>query len=78
MRITGHRLRRLRRAAITALLSLLLAAAVDTAATASSSASSAGAGTTYTGVLDGAGYRVEVPGQWNGTLILWSHADYFG
>jgi len=25
------------------------------------------------GVLDGAGYRVEVPENWNGTLVMWAH-----
>ncbi|MFI6094750.1 alpha/beta hydrolase family protein [Lentzea sp. NPDC051213] len=28
---------------------------------------------TYTGTIDGAGYRVETPERWNGTLILFSH-----
>lgn len=27
----------------------------------------------YWGVLDGAGYRIEVPGEWNGDLVLWAH-----
>lgn len=27
----------------------------------------------YTGTIDGADYRVEVPEQWNGTLLLYSH-----
>jgi len=31
---------------------------------------------TYTGTLGGAKYRVEVPQQWNGTLVLYSHG-YF-
>ncbi len=30
----------------------------------------------YQGTIDGAEYRAEVPGNWNGTLILWSHAAY--
>ncbi len=30
----------------------------------------------YQGTIDGAAYRAEVPGNWNGTLILWSHAAY--
>ena len=25
------------------------------------------------GVLNGAGYRIEVPYQWNGTLVMWAH-----
>jgi pimeloyl-ACP methyl ester carboxylesterase len=27
----------------------------------------------FTGTIDGADYRIEVPQQWNGTLLLWSH-----
>ncbi|SDS70199.1 hypothetical protein SAMN05216421_2019 [Halopseudomonas xinjiangensis] len=27
----------------------------------------------WTGVLDGAGYRVEVPENWNGQLVMWAH-----
>jgi pimeloyl-ACP methyl ester carboxylesterase len=76
MRITGYRPRTLGRAATAVLLALPLAAGALSAAAASGSAASAGAVTTYTGVLNGAGYRVEVPGRWNGTLILWSHGDY--
>jgi pimeloyl-ACP methyl ester carboxylesterase len=30
----------------------------------------------YQGTIDGAEFRAEVPGNWNGTLILWSHAAY--
>jgi pimeloyl-ACP methyl ester carboxylesterase len=30
----------------------------------------------YQGSLAGAEYRAEVPAGWNGTLVLWSHADY--
>ncbi len=25
------------------------------------------------GILDGAGYRVEVPAEWNGDLVMWAH-----
>lgn len=28
---------------------------------------------TTTGVIDGAAYIIQVPGNWNGTLLLWSH-----
>ena len=31
---------------------------------------------TYTGVIDGAKYRVEMPDSWNGTLVLFSHGFY--
>lgn len=27
----------------------------------------------WTGVLNGAGYRVEVPQEWNGVLVMWAH-----
>lgn len=27
----------------------------------------------WTGVLDGAGYRIEVPENWNGYLVMWAH-----
>lgn len=30
----------------------------------------------YTGVIDGAEFRVEVPERWNGTLLLYSHGYY--
>ncbi|TCO65753.1 hypothetical protein EV192_1011545 [Actinocrispum wychmicini] len=30
----------------------------------------------YVGVLDGARYRVVVPANWNGTLVVWSHGTY--
>ncbi len=30
----------------------------------------------YTGVIDGAKYRVEMPERWNGTLLLYSHGYY--
>ncbi|TCO62666.1 DUF6351 family protein [Actinocrispum wychmicini] len=30
----------------------------------------------YTGSIDGADYRVEVPDQWNGTLVVYSHPYY--
>ncbi|MDQ7908301.1 hypothetical protein RB614_27620 [Phytohabitans sp. ZYX-F-186] len=30
----------------------------------------------YTGVIDGAEYRVETPADWNGTLVLFSHGYY--
>ena len=29
--------------------------------------------TTHTGVIDGAAFRVDVPADWNGTLLLYSH-----
>ncbi len=31
------------------------------------------AGTTEVGVLDGAEYRIDVPAQWNGSLVVWYH-----
>lgn len=32
-----------------------------------------GAGTTEVGVLDGAEYRIDVPRDWNGSLVVWYH-----
>lgn len=32
-----------------------------------------GPSTRYWGVHNGAGYRIEVPEKWNGTLVLWAH-----
>jgi hypothetical protein len=31
---------------------------------------------TYTGVIDGANFKVEMPERWNGTLVLYSHPYY--
>lgn len=31
---------------------------------------------THEGVIDGAEFRVEVPGNWNGTLVLYTHGYY--
>src|SRR6186997_3144575 len=33
----------------------------------------AGVSQVYTGILDGASYRIEVPLQWNGELVLYAH-----
>ncbi|MEV4625815.1 alpha/beta hydrolase-fold protein [Micromonospora sp. NPDC049523] len=68
----------------TALLTLLTGTLVATPATAAEPAASDagrwnGTGTerrSYTGTIDGAGYRVEVPQGWNGTLVLFSHGYY--
>lgn len=32
----------------------------------------------WLGVLDGAAYRIEVPKQWNGTLIMWARGYWLG
>lgn len=31
----------------------------------------------YSGQINGAGYRVEVPDPWNGDLVMWSHSAYY-
>ncbi|WP_154814151.1 alpha/beta hydrolase family protein [Actinophytocola xinjiangensis] len=57
--------------------SLLVLVAVLTAALLSTpTAAARPAHRTYTGTLDGAEYLVEVPGDWNGTLVLYSHGYY--
>jgi pimeloyl-ACP methyl ester carboxylesterase len=43
------------------------------AAGATGSTQAAAGRQSYTGVIDGARYRVEVPARWNGTLLLYSH-----
>lgn len=55
---------RILRAAL-ALALLVLALGASTAA--------ANGRRTYTGAIDGASYRVEMPAHWNGTLVLYSH-----
>ena len=37
------------------------------------SAHAAPAAGTYTGTIDGAAYKIEIPASWNGTLVLYSH-----
>ena len=32
----------------------------------------------FTGVLDGAPYKIRVPGNWNGVLLLYAHWYYLG
>ncbi|PXY27063.1 alpha/beta hydrolase family protein [Prauserella muralis] len=61
--------RRWFRAAGLALLAVLLAAVLPATATAK-------AGRSHTGTIDGAAFRVEVPPDWNGTLVLFSHGYY--
>lgn len=57
------------RGALTLLVGLLLTGLLATAAPAVADDGV----TTTTGVIDGASYIVQVPGNWNGTLLLWSH-----
>jgi pimeloyl-ACP methyl ester carboxylesterase len=73
----GIMTRHVRRALRGVLAAVLLAGAVATASAATASASP-GAGAeggrqTYTGTIDGADYRVEMPERWNGTLVVYSH-----
>lgn len=59
--------------------SLMVLIAVLTAALLTTPAAATGTGTdrrTYTGTIDGAEYQVEVPDDWNGTLVLYSHGYY--
>jgi pimeloyl-ACP methyl ester carboxylesterase len=63
------------RAVLGAALALLAVGAVLGLGPAAATAAAADT-TVYQGTIDGAEYRAEVPGNWNGTLILWSHAAY--
>jgi hypothetical protein len=49
------------------------AVAPDPVAAVSRTASADAASTVYTGSIDGADYRIELPSAWNGTLLLYSH-----
>jgi hypothetical protein len=57
--------------AATAVVALLLGVLQLTPATAGSEGRR-----TYTGMIDGAAYKVEMPERWNGTLVLYSHPYY--
>jgi hypothetical protein len=66
MQRTGRQLLKLCAAALSAALVLLGGGLTR--------ATAAGPDTTYTGTLpDGATYLIDVPGDWNGTLVLYSH-----
>ena len=54
----------------------MVAALVALPALAAPGQAAAAQATTYQGTLNGANYLVEVPQNWNGTLLLWSHAAY--
>jgi hypothetical protein len=60
---------------LTALVALAATAATLWAAPAGAqpTAGPVGDPTVYTGTIDGAAYRVEVPARWNGDLLLYSH-----
>jgi hypothetical protein len=58
--------------ALTFLALLALASGLIAAGIAVKSAHAAGV-TKYTGSIGGAAYLIEVPAQWNGTLVLYSH-----
>ncbi|PSL06094.1 hypothetical protein CLV30_103249 [Haloactinopolyspora alba] len=64
--------------ALCTLLGLVLATAAPAAAApgAATAAVATEDGRSYTGTIDGADFRVEVPAQWNGTLVLFSHGYY--
>ena len=67
-RSSARSLRRfIRTAAIIAMLVLLFNLLGGTRGAAASSV------TTYTGIIGGAAYKVEVPNPWNGVLVLYSH-----
>lgn len=64
--------------ALTALTALLvpLLAGPPAAGAPSEAAAPEAPPTEYTGEIDGAAYRVVVPEDWNGTLLLYSHGNY--
>lgn len=62
--------------AVFALLALALVGAVLAVTPANADPAAADGRQTYTGTIDGADYRVEMPEQWNGTLIVYSHGYY--
>jgi pimeloyl-ACP methyl ester carboxylesterase len=55
---------------------LLVAGLASAAGPAGASATIGEQVRTYTGEIDGAAYRVQVPTRWNGILVLYSHGDY--
>jgi hypothetical protein len=70
--------RRMRGTVLLGLLVSLLAGAAPATAAAATPAIGTTATTTegrrsYTGTIDGAQFRAEVPDRWNGTLVLYSH-----
>jgi pimeloyl-ACP methyl ester carboxylesterase len=67
--------RRLRVAVLAGLMGSLLVGGSAVSA-AGSTAEAAEGRRSYTGTIDGAEYRVEVPQRWNGTLVLYSHGYY--
>ncbi len=61
-------------AAVAMVVSVLVGGPVAAAVGSTAAGSTAAAGRqSYSGVIDGARYRVEVPEHWNGTLMLYSH-----
>lgn len=52
-------------------------AKAGTASTTSHCINANGTTNTFTGTLDGANYLIKVPGNWNGTLLLYSHGYVF-
>jgi len=59
------------------LLAVLVAGLLVAGSATSASAGPAVEGRrTYTGTIEGADYRVEMPRRWNGTLVLFSHGYY--
>jgi pimeloyl-ACP methyl ester carboxylesterase len=55
---------------------VLLLAALAVGLGAAPAAADDGGPSVYEGTISGAAYRAEVPHEWNGTLVLWSHAAY--
>ena len=62
----------MRKRASLVLTCLALAAVITSLSLTGKTAHATGV-TTYTGVIDGAAYLVQIPDNWNGTLVLYSH-----
>jgi pimeloyl-ACP methyl ester carboxylesterase len=74
--MTLHNSRRLRRALGSAALLVMLIGLLAGGTSATPTAAAADERRSYTGAIDGAQYRVEMPEHWNGTLVLYSHGGF--
>ena len=71
-----HPTERVHRVARSAALLAMLVGLLAAQASAAPTAAAADERRSYTGAIDGAQYRVEMPARWNGTLVLYSHGGF--